>query len=312
MNRSPATARHAVLAAVTLLALATTAPAQPGTATKSEPNYTRTEDVVYGRRDGLALTMDVFAPTKPNGMGVILFVSAEYRSGRNLLALFHPLATTPFLDRGYTVFAVMHGSQPKYTVPEIVEDAHRAVRFVRHRAARYGIDAEKLGAAGGSAGGHLALMVGCAGQPGDPDAADPVDRQSSKVAAVACLFPPTDFLALEGSCTKDVAAPFDFRELDHATGKLVTVTPERRREIGRVVSPLTHASKAAAPTLIIHGDKDQLVPLTQSEAMIARLKECGVTCELQVRADRGHFGPWVVVEFPTLAGWFDAQLLGKK
>ncbi|QDU23686.1 alpha/beta hydrolase [Urbifossiella limnaea] len=311
MNLSPATARHAVLAAVTLLALADTAPAQSATATKQAPTYTRTEDVVYGRRDGLALTMDVFAPTKSNGAGVVVFVSAEYRSDRHLLALLHPLATTPFLDRGYTVFAVMHGSQPKYTVPEVVEDAHRAVRFVRHHAKKYGVDPEKLGATGGSAGGHLSLMVGCAGRPGDPNALDPVERQSSKVAAVACFFPPTDFLALEGSCTKEQAAPFDFRELDAATGKFVAVTPERRREIGREVSALTHAARGAAPTLIIHGDKDKLVPLTQSEAMVARLKDCGVTCELVVRAGRAHFGPWVAGDVPTLAGWFDAHLLGK-
>lgn len=309
MNLSPAAARRAVLAAATLLALANPAPAQSGIVTKSEPNYTRAEDVVYGRRDGLALTMDVFAPKESNGAGVVLFVSAGYRSDRNLLALLHPAATTPFLERGYTVFAVMHGSQPKYTVPEIVEDAHRAVRFVRHQAKKYGVDPERIGAVGGSAGGHLSLMVGCAGRPGDPNAGDPVDRQSSKVAAVACFFPPTDFLALAGSCSKEVAAPFDFREMDPATQRLVAVTPERRREIGREASALTHASKGAAPTLIIHGDRDKVVPLAQSAALIARLKDCGVACELKVRAGRGHFGPWVAGDVPVLADWLDTHLL---
>ena len=82
------------------------------------------------------------------------------------------MMATPFLDRGYTVFAVMHGSQPKYTVPEIVDDVHRAVRYVKHNAKKYGIDPDKLGATGGSAGGHLSLMMGRAGDPGGAGAAD--------------------------------------------------------------------------------------------------------------------------------------------
>jgi hypothetical protein len=92
---------------------------------------------------------------------------------------------------------------------------HRAVRFVRANADRYGVDPDKLGIAGGSAGGHLSLMQGTAPRPGKPDAADPVERESSKVAAVACLFPPTDFLnygkegevALGGGVLKDFTPP---------------------------------------------------------------------------------------------------------
>jgi acetyl esterase/lipase len=297
------------LVAVTLISLTAPTFAQPPR-TEPKPNYTRTEDVVYGRRDGMALTMDVFAPKKPNGAGIIIFVSAEFRSGRDLLGMFHPLGTTPFLNRGYTVFAVMHASQPKYTVREIVEDAHRAVRFVKHNAKKYGIEPDKIGAAGGSAGGHLSLMVGCAGRPGDPNAQDPVERHSSRVATVACFFPPTDFLALEGPCPTDITPAFEFHELDPATGKFAPVTPERRREIGREVSPLTHAAKGSAPVLIIHGDQDRLVPLAQSEVMIAKLKACGVACELKVRAGKGHFGPWVAKDIPAMVGWFDKYLPG--
>lgn len=120
---------RAVFAVSLLLALQLFAPAA-----EVAPPCEVTEDVVYGHRAGLALTLDVFAPKKPNGAGVIVFVSANYRSGRELMPLVHPLASKAFLDRGYTVFAALHGSQPKFTLPEIVEDAHRAVRFVRHSA----------------------------------------------------------------------------------------------------------------------------------------------------------------------------------
>ncbi|QDU21924.1 Prolyl oligopeptidase family protein [Urbifossiella limnaea] len=129
---------------------------------------------------------------------------------------------------------------------------------------------------------------------------------------MACFFPPTDFPALEGTCPKEIAAPFDFRELDPATGKYVTVSPERRREIGREASPITHAAMGAAPTLIIHGDKDKVVPLSQSETLIAKLMDCGATCELKVKPGKGHFGPWVAPDLPSLADWFDVHLLSKK
>ena len=102
----------------------------PGRARADEPTaYDRKEDVVYGRKFGTALTMDVFTPrANANGAAVIWVVSGGWYSG-------HEAINTGFLDellrRGYTVFAVVHGSQPKYTIPEILHDMHRAVRFIR-------------------------------------------------------------------------------------------------------------------------------------------------------------------------------------
>ena len=153
---------------------------------------TRTRDVIYGRKFGMALTMDVFAPKeKANGVGVIAVVSGGWFSKPENI---NPAAYDDCLNRGYTVFAVVHGSQPKFTLTEIIEDMHRAVRFVRYHARDYHIDPDRVGIFGGSAGGHLSLMIGTAGAEGDPKAPDPVDRVSSRVQAVACFFPPTDFL----------------------------------------------------------------------------------------------------------------------
>src|SRR5947207_13617373 len=89
------------------------------------PEFDRTRDVIYGRKYGLALTMDVMTPKKANGLGVVFVVSGGWFSRPEAI---HPALAAHFLKRGYTVFAVVHGSQPKFTVPEIVEDMHRAVR----------------------------------------------------------------------------------------------------------------------------------------------------------------------------------------
>ena len=68
------------------------------------------------------------------------------------------LAGKPYLDKGFTMFIVRHGSAPKYNIPEATEDVRRSVRFVRLKAKEFGVDPERLGVMGGSAGGHLSLM----------------------------------------------------------------------------------------------------------------------------------------------------------
>jgi acetyl esterase/lipase len=303
-----------VFAASAALALAAPAVAQP------EPNYTRTEDVIYGRKYGLALTMDVFAPKdkdKANGKGIIWCVSGGWVSNK-------PGGIGPgqeFVNRGYTVFAVVHGSQPKFTVPEVLEDMHRAVRFIKANAKKYNVDPDKLGITGGSAGGHLSLMQGCAPIKGKPDSKDPIEQQSSQIAAVACFYPPTDFLnygkegevALGDGVLKGFRAPFDFWEREKGTNKLVVIEDqERRKAIGKQISPAHHVTKDSAPALIIHGDADFLVPIQQSELIIEKFKENKVPCELVVRKGAGHGGPAFANDPKVFADWFDKYLLDKK
>jgi len=282
---------------------------------KKDPTYTRTEDVIYGRKHGLAMTLDVFTPKdKPNGAGIIFCVSGGWFSAKAGTPVGF---ITPLVDRGYTVFAVVHGSQPKFTIPEVLEDMHRAVRFVRHNAKKYGVDSDRLGITGGSAGGHLSLMLGTTGKAGNPKAADPVDRQSSKVQAVACFFPPTDFLNygkkgevnLGTGTLAGFRAPFEFWERDPITNALIVIPHEaRRREIGKTISPVYHVAKDSAPALIIHGDADKLVPIQQAELMIEAYKKEGVTCELVTKKDGDHGWKGIDADILTFADWFDKHI----
>ena len=287
-----------------------------------KPDFTRKE-VIYGRVYGTALTMDVFTPAKnANGAGVLFMVSGGWYSNHAGITGAVPTFVRPFLDRGYAVFAVVHGSNPKFTIPEIVDQLRRAVRFVRHNAKGYGVDPDRLGVTGGSAGGHLSLMLGCASKDGDPKAADPVDLLPSRVAAVACFYPPTDFLnwgekgkkMLGNHPVVPVRGAFDFREPpDPRTGNalLPVIDPDKRERIGRDISPITHATKDDAPTLIVHGDEDPLVPLQQAEEMIARLKEAGVEAELIVKKGGKHDQVIVKEHMPRVVAWFDKHLARK-
>jgi acetyl esterase/lipase len=279
-----------------------------------KPEFKREEDVIYGRKYGVALTMDVFTPEKQNGAAVALVVSGGWFSARESIK---PEHLSELLKRDYTVFAVVHGSQPKFTIPEILSDIHRAIRFIRHNAADYGIDSERLGVMGGSAGGHLSLMQGTAGTAGEPNAPDPVDRESSRVQAVACFFPPTDFLnygkpgevALGRGILKDFPAPFDFHEFNAAARRFVPITDEAKiLEIGRQISPIEHVTSDDPPTLIIHGADDELVPLQQAEIFIEKLKAAGVKAKLVVKPGVGHGWPNLDDDLAQFADWFDDHL----
>jgi len=286
------------------------------------PNYTRQQDVVYGRKFGVALTLDVFTPTAvpANGAAAIFVVSGGWFSSHESIDGIVPRYIAPLTARGYTAFAVVHGSQPKFTIPEIVQDMNRAVRFIRLHAADYKVDPNRFGIYGGSAGGHLSLMQALGGDAGNAGSKDPVEKQSSRVQAVAAFYPPTDFFnygkegenALGRGILAAFKAPFDFRELDKETKSFVPITDEARvTEIGRQISPITHVSSDDPPTLLIHGDADKLVPIQQSEILLKKLKDAGVEAKLIVKHGAGHGWPDQSAEVQAIGNWFDAHLKQK-
>jgi acetyl esterase/lipase len=312
---------------------------KPATAT-TQPTFKRQIDVIYGRLPGVALTMDVFTPAegakqKPNGAGVIWVVSGGWASAHEVIESKSPLGSLqdqfikPLCDRGYTVFAVVHGSQPKYTIPEILPQINRAVRFIRFHAKDYGIDGGRLGIVGASAGGHLSLMQGISPEPPNDKSPDEVDRTSSKVQAVVAFVPPTDFLnygkegvnALGTGPLGWLKAPFDFvegKQLESSVfpgAKQVVyerVTDEKRRdEIGKYISPIYHVDADDAPTLILAGEIDPLVPLQQAQSMKAKLDEAKVPNELIVRPKAGHGWPGMTDDMQKAADWFDKYLVAK-
>ncbi len=267
----------------------------------------RTEDVIYGRKFGTALTMDVFEPALKNRAAVILIVSGGFHSSKEAV---NPALARRFTDRGYTVFAVVHGSQPRYVIPEIQEDLHRGVRFIRHQAGRWGVDPQRFGATGGSAGGHLSLVLATQGGPGAADAKDPVDRESSAVQAAACFFPPTDFLNWGEPGDVQVGIGRVGRQFYGAFGPR-SDRDDTREAYGREISPLYFVTAKMAPALIIHGDADKLVPLYQAEIFAAKAKAAGATCEVIVREGRDHGWPGMEEDLDVFADWFDRHLLGK-
>ncbi|MEM7384044.1 MAG: alpha/beta hydrolase, partial [Verrucomicrobiota bacterium] len=225
------------------------------------PSITRTDGIVYGQRVGQDLTFDVMRPARPNGYGVVFMVSGSWKSNEPGEAPAWMVA--PLLRRGYTVFALCHISQPEATVMETIEDVHRGVRHIRHHASHFGIDPDQIGVSGGSAGGHLSLMLATRGGPGPAEAPDPIDRESSAVQAVAIFYPVTDLLNL-GQSTENPGDGGPPKSFVKAFGPDAT-NLEKWKVIGRESSPIYHITPAMPPVLIYQGDADTLTPPEQSE-----------------------------------------------
>lgn len=276
----------------------------------------RTEDVIYGRKFGMALTMDVFQPAKPHGGGLLFLVNGGWLSSKDTprMVTVRPSDYQVFLDRGYTVFAVVTSSQPQFKISDQMQDVQRAVRFVRANAKRFDVHPRRLGVLGASSGGQLTLSIAARGEPGKPTTADPVDRESSEIQAAACFFPPTDFLNYGGP-GKNGVGEGPLASLEVAFGS-PGLSPAERTDLGREASPIYFITPKLPPTLIIHGDQDEAVPLEQSERFVQRAADAGAPpVKLIVRRGKGHgWGDfWKSSEDVTaFADWFDQHLRDRR
>jgi acetyl esterase/lipase len=182
------------------------------------------------------------------------------------------------LEKGFTVIPVRHGSSPKYFIPEIVADVRRAIRFIRHNAKQWGVDPDRIGVFGGSAGGHLSLVLGTASDNGDPNAKEDFLKMSNRVAAVVAYFPPVDLRHLARGVG---AAP---------TGGVLDRFPALNfdKEKAPDYSPIIHVSPDDPPTLLIHGDKDDLVPVNNSRIIYEAFQKNKVKSQLIIIEGGGH------------------------
>ena len=275
---------------------------------------------IYGRKDGVALTLFQLKPkVKPNGKGIIFVSSGGWFSGYNGIEV-NTYLMEQYLKKGYTVFNVVHGSTPRYAVPDAVSDIKRSVRFIRYNATKFGIDASKIGITGASAGGHLSLMIAVSDDAVQPNSTDPVERVSARVQAVAALFPPTDLLNWGGPGLNMVNAKelvkargsygaIDFRVWNDKYRIYEEVTDTAARsKIGYAVSPIYFITKDDPPVFIIHGDADATVPLQQSKTFVAKLEETGVKNKFIIKKGGRHVPDDMLPEFNEFANWFDEWL----
>ncbi|MEZ6059109.1 MAG: prolyl oligopeptidase family serine peptidase [Planctomycetaceae bacterium] len=266
----------------------------------SADNVRITPDVVYGHKVGLALTFDTYTPEKANGAAVIFVVSGGWYSSWRPPEQFQPLFQ-PLLDKGFTVFAVRHGSSPKFSIPEAVEDVRRSVRYIRLNAEQLSIDPQRIGVFGMSAGGHLSLMLGTASDEGDANSDDPVLKVSDRVQAVVAFVAPTDLTIMTHDAPNHLPAYERFPALDLDA------------EGAKAASPLLHVTPDDAPTLLLAGDADDLVPVEHSRRIHKAFKEQKVADKLVEIPGAGHgFKPEEMATATSeMVSWFETHLAAK-
>ncbi|MGA2147499.1 MAG: alpha/beta hydrolase [Bryobacteraceae bacterium] len=249
-----------------------------------------TEDgLVYGEADGQELTMDYYAPKGPGIHPIAIIIhGGGYRRGDSKSG--SEAYCADFLaPAGYAVFSINYRLAPKYPYPYMVYDVERAVRYLRHNAAKWNADPGKVALVGGSAGGFLSNMVGLLGAPGDPKAADPVDRESAKAQAVVTLFAQSSFATVP--LNADVHSLLD-----------PLIQQKGEAEALREASPITYVTKNAPPFLLILGDQDEYIPFTEATNQQTALRNAGVECDI-IRIPNGTHGTGAWHTIPGVPDW---------
>lgn len=263
------------------------------------------QNVVYGESHGVGLVMDIFTPTGPkNGLAIVDVISGAWSSSRSKIRDHERAQFFSILcGRGYTVFAIRPGSISKFTIAEMVDHLQQGVVWVKQHAEEYDINVQRIGLTGASAGGHLASLLAVKNLSSEVAGGAGV----ASVKAVAVFFPPTDLL--------------EFGSQDASSGELTSMarrvafpngagdaTDEQIRNKLIEISPARLVTAEAPPFLLIHGTADEVVPLEQSQKLLAALHEHGVPAELILKEGGGH--PWLTIhdEVAKLADWFDQQL----
>ena len=166
--------------------------------------------------------------------------------------------------------------------PTQVNDCVRAIQFVRHNAADWNIDPQRIGVTGGSAGGHLSLWVALHDDAADADSEDPVERHSSRVACAVSFAGPTDWSFLSELGHEHPA----YRQLlGYEPGTPADEMDAKRK---KDVSPISFVSPDDPPVMQVHGDQDSIVPVKHARNMHERLKSVGVKTELVIIEGANH------------------------
>jgi len=262
-------------------------------------------DVVYGKGGGKDLKLDILRPKQPpvEPMPVVVYIHGGGWKGGSKAAM--PPLCNRLAQQGYFCASVEYRLSQEAVFPAQIEDCKCAIRFLRAHAKEYKIDPDRIGVWGHSAGGHLVALLGTAGDAKDLEGAGGWQDQSSRVQCVIDCFGPTDFTVipkgLEG-VKEQMSSP-----VTQLLGGPVLENMEKAAK----ASPITYVSKDDPPILIMHGDQDPLVPLSQSQKFYEALKKAGVDATLHIVKGAGHGFRGPEIEQVTQA-FFDKHLKGPK
>jgi acetyl esterase/lipase len=236
--------------------------------------------IVYSTADGVELKLDLVRPAGDGPFPLVLWIhGGAWQIGDRKD---HMGAMLALAQKGYAGASIDYRLTPKHKWPAQLEDCRAALAFLRGKAGEYRIDPDRVGAAGASAGGHLALILGLAPHPGKP----------AGIKAVVNIFGPTDLRTFAPSESGDAVL---CRVLGKDMNALLVDflgTSDSRARIMAEASPLTYVARDNPPVLTLHGSADLLCPVAQAKALHEALHKAGVTEKLVVVEGAGHDPNW--------------------
>lgn len=253
-------------------------------------NFTADYDVKYVPGGDAAQSLDIYypekAPEKPQPLLIWIHGGGWMGGSKSEMPYMNEL------NRGYVVASIEYRFSSKALFPAQIQDCQAAIRWLRANAKKYNIDPDHIGVGGASAGGHLAALVGTSGGKKVFTPIGENKDQSDRVQAVCDVFGPSDFWTVikQADEDKNVKNVFKWNNGDPYSlligGKL-----GEDKEKCEAVSPSHYVSKDNPPFLILHGDRDTLVPYAQSVELTDLLTKATVPVTLQRLPGAGHGGP---------------------
>ncbi len=260
------------------------------------------KDVEYGTGGGRALTLDILRPAeRPKGkMPALVYIhGGGFSKGDKSQGL---RMNAGAAARGYFTATIEYRLCGEAIFPAAIEDCKCAVRWLRAHAEEYGVDPERIGVWGHSAGGSLAALVGTSGGVEALEGKDGWEGESSRVACVVDGYGPTDFLTIT-----EMRGGGRDSEMGYIGGPF-----HEHEERSRQASATTHVTKDDPPFLILHGTGDPVVPFEQSKTFAEALSKAGVDVTFVPVTDGGHgWGPNREVD-ARVDDFFDKHLMGKE
>ena len=265
--------------------------------------FVANRDIEYGQVGDTSLRLDVYAPGKRvEARPLIVWVhGGGWRNGSK-----DRCPALRFLEKGCIVASIDYRLSGVAIYPAQIHDCKAAIRWLRANAKTYSIDPQRIGVWGSSAGGHLAALLGTSGDvkslEGDHGNLD----QSSRVQAVCDFFGPTDFLQMDAHALP--TAPFKHDASGSPEALVIGGPIQENKQKVAAANPITYVTPDDAPFLIVHGDKDPLVPLHQSQLLFNSLKAAGVEVSFhKVKGGEHGFGRNAEVD-KLVDAFFDARL----
>jgi acetyl esterase/lipase len=243
------------------------------------------KDVVYGTGGERPLKMHLLRPKnlpeKP--MPVLVWIhGGRWLEGNKDTGINRLI---PFVNRGYVGASIEYRLSQEAKFPAQIEDCKAAIRFLRANAKKFHLNSNHIGAWGESAGGHLAALLGTTGKVKELEGDGGNLDYSSHVNAVCDWYGPTNFLKMrEGKSIIDHDKP------DSPESLLIGGPIQETKERVSKADPIRYITKHAPPFLIMHGEKDSLVPINQSELLYDALKKSGIDVTYHFIPDAGHGG----------------------